>query len=81
MALGLPILAKPNSGLPEVLGDAVLWIDPSDMRSMMKTVRSVVEDDTLREDLINKGYKQAERYRWSHVVERVVESFKSVTTH
>jgi len=80
MALGLPILAKPNSGLPEVLGDAALWIDPQDPESVMQAVTSVVADESLREALIAKGRKQAERYRWSHVVERVVESFKSVTS-
>ena len=81
MALGLPILAKPNSGLPEVLGDAALWLDPQAPESVMQAVTSIVAEESLREELIAKGRRQAERYRWSSVVERVIESFKSIITH
>jgi glycosyltransferase involved in cell wall biosynthesis len=76
MALGLPIVARPSTALPEVLGDAAVWIDPDNPASVIQGLKAVVEDEVLREALIVKGRQRAERYRWSNVGERVITGFQ-----
>jgi glycosyltransferase involved in cell wall biosynthesis len=78
MATGLPVLAKQSPPLSEVMGDAACWFSPEDASDVLRCVTEVSSDISYREELIQKGRKRAERYRWSHVVERVVEGFQSV---
>lgn len=76
MATGLPILATQSTALPEVLGDAACWIDPADDASIQRGIERVCQNEKPRAQLIDAGLRRANRYRWSHVVERVVEGFK-----
>jgi glycosyltransferase involved in cell wall biosynthesis len=76
MALGLPIVARPSTALPEVLGDAAVWIDPDNPASVVQGLKAVVEDEPRREELIATGRQRAQRYRWSNVVERVIAGFQ-----
>jgi glycosyltransferase involved in cell wall biosynthesis len=78
MAIGLPVLAKKSAALSEVMGDAACWFSPEDASDVLKCVTEVSSNSSFREELIQKGRQQAKRYRWSNVVERVVEGFQSV---
>jgi glycosyltransferase involved in cell wall biosynthesis len=78
MAVGLPILAHQNAALEEVLRDAALWIDPANASTLAESLRAIVEDADLREKLIGKGRKQAVRYTWPAVVERVLSGFQQI---
>jgi len=78
MALGLPIVARQSTALPEVLAGAAVWIDPDNSASVIQGLKAVVEDEALREQLIVKGRARAERYRWSSVVTRVLKGFQQV---
>jgi glycosyltransferase involved in cell wall biosynthesis len=78
MAIGLPVLAKKSAALSEVMGDAACWFSPEDASDVLRRVTEISSDISFREELIQKGQQQAKRYRWSHVVERVVEGFQSV---
>lgn len=81
MAIGLPVLAKKSAALSEVMGDAACWINPEDASDVLRSVTEISSDSTLRKELIQKGRQQAKRYRWSHVVERVVVGFQSVLSN
>ncbi|WPJ94985.1 glycosyltransferase [Coraliomargarita algicola] len=81
MAAGLPILAMKSTALPEVLGDAALWVNGEDSRSLAAGLKVIVEDDSVRDQLIARGRKRANCYRWSNVVERVVEGFQQVLSN
>jgi glycosyltransferase involved in cell wall biosynthesis len=78
MAIGLPVLAKKSAALTEVMGDAACWFSPEDASDVLRCVTKISSDTSLREELISKGRQQAKRYRWSNVVERVIEGFQSV---
>ena len=78
MALGLPIVARQSTALPEVLADAAVWIDPDNPASVIQGLKAVLEDEALREQLIVNGRARAERYRWSSVVTRVLKGFQQV---
>jgi glycosyltransferase involved in cell wall biosynthesis len=47
MSCGTPVLCSQTSSLPEVCGDAALFIDPYDMRNMSFSIRKVLKDKTL----------------------------------
>jgi glycosyltransferase involved in cell wall biosynthesis len=68
MALGTPLVTARASSLPEIAGDAALFVDPYDSDQIAQAIRTIVEDAGLRAELARQGRAQAvnfsvERYR------------------
>lgn len=78
MAAGLPVLATRSTALPEVLGDAACWINPDDEASIEKGLREVCTNPEIRATHVEAGRKQAARYTWPAVVERVLSGFQQI---
>lgn len=55
MRFGIPILASNTTSLPEVGGDACVYVDPADPRLIADALRRVAIREGLREDLVNRG--------------------------
>lgn len=70
MTLGCPVISSRGGSLPEVLGDAALFVDPDDMPQFSDTLASIIADPALRNRLITEGKERASRYTWLAAVER-----------
>ena len=55
MRFGVPILASNTTSLPEVAGDASLFVDPTDPRLIADALRRIAIREGLREDLVTRG--------------------------
>jgi glycosyltransferase involved in cell wall biosynthesis len=64
MACGTPVITSTRSSLPEVVGEAALLVDPEDRAGLADAMARIVTDDRLREDLRERGLKQAQRFSW-----------------
>ena len=68
MALGTPVVTSRTSSLPEIGGDAVLYVNPFDIDDITRAIKAIAADDDLRAELSRRGRAQAalfsvERYR------------------
>ena len=70
MANGLPVVASNTSSLPEVGGDAALYVDPHDPRDIAEKVERAVEDAKVRETLIARGFARARAFTWRRTAEQ-----------
>jgi alpha-1,3-rhamnosyl/mannosyltransferase len=64
MASGCPVVTAAVGGVPEVAGDAALYVDPHDPSDIAAAIARVVSDDGLRASLGEKGRTQAARQTW-----------------
>lgn len=64
MACGTPVLASNVTSLPEVLGDAGLLVDPLEVEAMAHGLSRLIEDETLRSDLVRRGRERVRRFSW-----------------
>ena len=64
MGLGAPVVSSNASCLPEVYGDAAIYFDPLSVEDMADKIDQVISNDKLRTDLIERGYKQFNKYSW-----------------
>jgi glycosyltransferase involved in cell wall biosynthesis len=62
IALGTPVVTSNVSSLPEVAGDAALYVNPYDVSSISAAIRTIDADADLRSDLSIKGLNQAEKF-------------------
>ena len=64
MARGCPVLSSNTSSMPEVLGGAALYFDPSDKDDFIKKLNEIIRNEDLRSQMIDRGLKQAKKYNW-----------------
>lgn len=62
---GVPVITSNISSLPEVAGDAAILVDPDNMAEITKAIRLLMIDQKLRNELIKKGFRNAQRFSWS----------------
>jgi glycosyltransferase involved in cell wall biosynthesis len=79
MACGTPVVTSGTSSLPEVVGDAGLAVDPSDVEGWTDALERACQDEDLRRELSRRGRERAAGFTWERaaratweVMDRVV---------
>lgn len=75
---GCPVICSNTSSFPEIAGDAALFFDPYDKDSIRDSVKSVISDNNLRIEMINKGYERIKDFSWQETANRTKKLYKSV---
>jgi phosphatidylinositol alpha-mannosyltransferase len=79
MAAGLPVVASRISGYAPVLPESSgLLVDPGDAEALAGALACLLEDDELRLRLGQAGRREAARYAWPRVAQRVLETYSRV---
>lgn len=64
MACEVPVIASYASSIPEVVEDAGILIDPIDKALIIESMKNIVMNKELRENLIEKGKKRVKEFSW-----------------
>lgn len=78
MSTGIPVIASNTSSLPEVLGDAALLIDPTNVESIAQGMENLLTDSSLRLQLIEKGKKRITEFSWKESAGQTQEVYRKV---
>ena len=63
MACGVPVISSNNSSLKEIAeGAAILIDDPEDDKVLLWEMQRIVDDQTLKENLVSLGLERAKKY-------------------
>lgn len=68
---GTPVLTSNVSSLPEVGGDAAVYVDPYNVESICNGMEKIVGDAPLAQELRQKGYENAKRFSWEKSAEKL----------
>ncbi len=60
--LGCPVIASKVSGATEQLGDAALLVDPKDPEHIAGAIKSLWDDNSLRQTLVQRGLLRASQW-------------------
>lgn len=78
MTLGCPVVCSDNSSLPEVAGDAAILVDAGDAMQLAEGIGKIVGDRVLRDELIQKGFTQAQKFTWRSTAEQTLQAYRSI---
>jgi len=78
MRCDIPIVASNVTSLPEIAGDAALFVSPESPGSIRDAMIRVVREKGLREELIEKGRKRREMFSWDHTATMLWNSVSTV---
>jgi glycosyltransferase involved in cell wall biosynthesis len=76
MQLGTPVVTSRTSSLPEIAGDAALYVDPYETYQIAEAIRTISADDGMRAELSRRGRVQAERFSMARYRERVAALYE-----
>jgi glycosyltransferase involved in cell wall biosynthesis len=76
-----PVLLPRLTSFPEVAGEAGEYFDLKDNNSLLEALDRVCFNLPYRDELIQKGLKQAKKFSWKKTFNECLEIYKSVGSH
>lgn len=64
MACGTPVITANTSALPEIAGEAALFVDPYDVEKLATTMEQLLFEENLRQDIIRRGMEHVKKFSW-----------------
>lgn len=77
MACGVPTVAAGNSSIPEIVGDAALLFDATNVEEMAATMNLVLSDESLQVGLKSKGIERANTFSWEKCALETVNVYQA----
>ncbi len=74
MGAGIPVICSHTTSLPEVAGDAALFTDPHQPHQIAWAMQKVSSEESLRNQMIEKGFRQKDQFSWDRSAELLWES-------
>ena len=78
MACGVPVACSNTSSLPEIVGDAALTFDPTNVEAIAGAMSRLLDDAELRAELRQLGLKRARHFTWTETARRTLEVYRTV---
>jgi len=75
MACGVPVACSDRGPMPEVAGEAAVFFDPFSVEDMGEKIRQLATDPSLSSDLVQKGYRNLQRFSWEKTARQTLEVY------
>lgn len=77
-AVGRPVITSNRTSMPEVAGDAALIVNPEDVGEIKAAIKSLIQNENLRNDLIQKGLKNVERFSARTIAAKYTQLYEQI---
>jgi len=76
-ATGTPAIVSNVSSLPEIAGDAALFVNPLDVQNIADAMAQFAYNENLKNEYREKGKKHLEKFDWKKCARETLEVYKS----
>ena len=80
MTVGVPVVAANAGALPEVGGDAVLLVPPTDPIAIAAAIERLLDDEALVADCVARGLRRSAEYSWEKTADHAVDAYERALT-
>jgi glycosyltransferase involved in cell wall biosynthesis len=78
MACGTPVIASRAGSIPEVGGEAVLYVDPEDTDQIVEAMARIIEDRDLHAELAARGPERARLFSRAEMGRRTLAVYREL---
>jgi glycosyltransferase involved in cell wall biosynthesis len=78
MACETPVLTSKFSATAEIGGDAALLVDPLSIEEIEAGLFSLLTDDSLRQQLREKGAERSSQFSWNRAAEETAALYREI---
>ena len=75
----VPVITSNTSSMPEVGGDAALYVDPKDFHSISEAMQTLWRDEALRKQLVENGKIRRKEFTWDKTAEKLWKSIETLS--
>lgn len=79
MNRGVPLATSTGGAIKELVGDAALTFDPTDVSAIADAIRRLIEDKALAAELAERGRERAPGFSWEKTARGYWETYEKVT--
>lgn len=69
MSCGTPVITSNVSSMPEVGGEACIYVDPKESDDIARKICALLNDKSLQTEFVAKGILRSARFSWSNTAE------------
>ncbi len=80
MACGTPVITSNVSSMPEIAGGAAILVNPEKTDEIKRALGNVMNDQDLRNELIEKGEKRAKEFSWKKAAKETANVYESLVS-
>jgi glycosyltransferase involved in cell wall biosynthesis len=73
---GVPVITSDCSSMPEVAGEAALYVDPYSTESIAEAMVKVCSDTKTRERLVSSGLSRGKEFSWKKTAEKTLGVYR-----
>jgi len=73
----VPVITSHVSSLPEVAGDAAIYVDPYSINDMKDAMAALLKSKKLRDEFIKKGIQQSKKFSWKKTARQTEQVYNS----
>lgn len=78
LSYNTPVVTSPVSSLPEICEAAALYADPYNVNKLAEVMWQGLQDEKLRQNLVNKGLEQVKKFSWEKSARETLEVLEGV---
>ncbi len=78
MACGVPVITSNASCLPEIAGDAAVYVIPTQTEELVSAIGTVLGNESLSQHLRQKGIERAKQFSWKTAARETLDAFNAV---
>jgi glycosyltransferase involved in cell wall biosynthesis len=77
----VPAIVSRTSSMPEVAGDAGLYVEPTDPQDIADKMHLIYKDEALRKKLIGNAVEQVKKFSWDQSAEKLWATMMKCVKH
>ena len=81
MACGTPVIASNTSSIPEVAGDAAIYVNPESVDEIASAMECVLNSRDIRKRLREKGLKNAGQFTWENAAIKTIRTYDKLLSN
>ena len=75
---GCPVISSNISSIPEITNDSALLIDNISVNEIVASMKSLLSESNLSEQIIKKGLSNSKRFSWDKTYSETMEFYKKI---
>ena len=80
MANACPVTASNTGSIPEVIGNAGVFLNPYDIDSIRSSIENVLLSEDIKKELIEKGLERLKFFSWKKCAEETLDIYKKLVS-
>lgn len=78
MASGVPTVVSDRTSLPEIAGNAAIYVNPDDPNALAEVIRTLLEDSKKRIKISGLGLRRAAQFTWEACADKTYRIYQKL---